>query len=607
MFETAEKAARAYNPPARPEFPMATEGDAGKRDEEGTTFEGTSEENTSKIPPIDPEERARVYPPVPTYSAATKEVEQRDYERMLQDFPELADAEAVARVRGGLEKERLRGVARRGWAVARKVMESKKRELQRKDAIADNLLGMVQMARENEAMQAEINRVKAQMAVFDTLRNKESFEGTDRLTKSQVAPYKGQGYERRAALATARTEDAETAEAERLRQTQRRRERETEREKRRAPWSSAVDTGPAAYYMSTGESFTARPGLPPPSSVGQRVGQQRTTDPSLPAHTRSLADKLAGSAWAGFFGSRERSMNDAVAGSIPARGVGASASRHKKDAAKTATMNDGGGNHGFHGPPPPRRPANALATAMFRRTDEVEVPADDDDDVPADHAFGHRGRRDSDGSSRAPTWERESGSGGSDREEPPALPADREAAVAKLLGEVGLHRRMNQTSEPSLSKFGPRHPSNRRDGSSSRVVVRREPLVPVLDLNALGGVGVGGDENVREPSRSFPGRNPPEGTSGGTGVGRIATKIRVVDGDDDDDSDDGDGPVPRLDLRGVMNAGGRGDAGRVEEPSSGGGNMDSNPSLRSSNKGPSRLQRTTTVRARIAADWDLDS
>ena len=343
MFETAEKAARAYNPPARPEFPMATEGDAGKRDEEGTTFEGTSEENTSKIPPIDPEERARVYPPVPTYSAATKEVEQRDYERMLQDFPELADAEAVARVRGGLEKERLRGVARRGWAVARKVMESKKRELQRKDAIADNLLGMVQMARENEAMQAEINRVKAQMAVFDTLRNKESFEGTDRLTKSQVAPYKGQGYERRAALATARTEDAETAEAERLRQTQRRRERETEREKRRAPWSSAVDTGPAAYYMSTGESFTARPGLPPPSSVEQRVGQQRTTDPSLPAHTRSLADKLAGSAWAGFFGSRERSMNDAVAGSIPARGVGASAARHKKDAAKTATMNDGGG------------------------------------------------------------------------------------------------------------------------------------------------------------------------------------------------------------------------------------------------------------------------
>ena len=101
MFETAEKAARAYNPPARPEFPMATgvggEGptneDAEKRDEEGTT----SEENTSKIPPIDPEERARVYPPVPTYSAATKEVEQRDYERMLEDFPELADAEAVAR------------------------------------------------------------------------------------------------------------------------------------------------------------------------------------------------------------------------------------------------------------------------------------------------------------------------------------------------------------------------------------------------------------------------------------------------------------------------------------------------------------------------------
>ena len=493
-------------------------------------------------------------------------------------------------------------------------MESKKRELQRRDAIADNLLGMVQMARENEAMQAEINRVKAQMAVFDTLRNKESFEGTDRLTKSQVAPYKGQGYERRAALATARTEDAKTAEAERLRQTQRRRERETEREKRRAPWSSAVDTGPAAYYMSTGESFTARPGLPPPSSVGQRVGQQRTTDPSLPAHTRSLADKLAGSAWAGFFGSRERSMNDAVLGSIPARGVGASAARHKKDAAKTATMNDGGGNHGFHGPPPPRRPANALATAMFRRTDEVEVPADDDD-VPADHAFGHRGRRDSDGSSRAPTWERESGSGGSDREEPPALPADREAAVAKLLGEVGLTRRMdpnfglNKTSEPSLSKFGPRHPSNRQGaGSSSRVVVRREPLVPVLDLNALGGVGVGGDENVREPSRSFPGRNPPEGTSGVTEKRRdLATKIRVVDGDDDDDESDRDGPVPKLDLRGVMNAGGHGDAGRVEEPSGGGWNMDLNPSLRSSNKGPSRLQRTTTVRARIAADWDLDS
>jgi len=504
-------------------------------------------------------------------------------------------------VRGGLEKERLRGVARRGWAVARKVMESKKRELQRKDAIADNLLGMVQMARENEAMQAEINRVKAQMAVFDTLRNKESFEGTDRLTKSQVAPYKGQGYDRRAALATARNADAETAEAERLRQTQRRHERETEREKRRAPWSSAVDTGPAAYYMSTGESFTARPGLPPPS-VGQCVGQQRTTDPILPAHTRSLADKLAGSAWAGFYGRRERSMNDAVLGSIPARGVGASASRHKKDAAKTATMNDGGGNHGFHGPPPPRRPAKALATAMFRRTDEVEVEVEDG--VPADHAFGHRGRRDSDGSSQAPTWERESGSGGSDLE-PPRLPADREAAVAKLLGEVGLHRRINQTSEPSLSKFGPRHPSNRQGaGSSSRVVVRREPLVPVLDLNAVGG-GVGGDENARDPSRSFPGRNPPEGTSGETGVGRIATKIRVVDGDDDDDDSDGNRPVPRLDLRGVMNAGGHGDAGRVAEPN---GGSDLNPSLRSSNtKGPSRLQRTTTVRARIAADWDLDS
>ena len=607
MFETTEKAARAYNPPARPEFPMAagvdvedptTEGDAEKGDEEGTT----SEENTSKIPPIDPEERARVYPPVPTYSAATKEVEQRDYERMLQDFPELADAEAVARVRGGLEKERLRGVARRGWAVARKVMESKKRELQRKDAIADNLLGMVQMARENEAMQAEINRVKAQMAVFDTLRNKESFEGTDRLTKSQVAPYKGQGYERRAALATARNADAKTAEAERLRREQRRRERETEREKRRAPWSSAVDTGPAAYYMSAGESFTARPGLPPPS-VGQCVGQQRATDPGLPAHTRSLADKLAGSAWAGFYGRRERSMNDAVLGSIPARGVGASAARHKKDAAKTVTMNDGG-NHGFHGPPPPRRPAKALATAMFRRTNEVEV--DEEDEVPADHAFGHRGRRDSDGSSQAPTWERESGSGGSDLE-PPRLPADREAAVAKLLGEVGPTRiGTSSTANPSLSKFGPRHPSNRQGGgSSTRVVVRREPLVLVLDLNALGG-GVGGDENAREPSRSFPGRNPPEGTSGETEKRRdLATKIRVVDGDDDDNSD-GDGPVPRLNLRGVMSAGGQGDAGRVAEPS-GGDSNGLNPSLRSANKGPSRLQRTTTVRARIAADWDLDS
>ena len=55
-----------------------------------------------------------------------------------------------------------------------------------------------------------------------------------------------------------------------------------------------------------------------------------------------------------------------------------------------------------------------------------------------------------------------------------------------------------------------------------------------------------------------------------------------------------------------MSAGGHGDAGRVAEPS-GGDSNGLNPSLRSANKGPSRLQRTTTVRARIAADWDLDS
>lgn len=78
------------------------------------------------------------------------------------------------------------------------------------------------------------------------------------------------------------------------------------------------------------------------------------------------------------------------------------------------------------------------------------------------------------------------------------------------------------------------------------------------------------------------------------------TRIPVADVDDDDEGFDDDGPVPRLDLRGLTKTAGRN--GRAREDR----NQIQNENQNENAARPSRLRRTTTVRARIAADWDTD-
>ena len=78
------------------------------------------------------------------------------------------------------------------------------------------------------------------------------------------------------------------------------------------------------------------------------------------------------------------------------------------------------------------------------------------------------------------------------------------------------------------------------------------------------------------------------------------TRIPVADVDDDDEGFDDDGPVPRLDLRGLTKTAGRN--GRVAFDVA----AETKTKRNSKPARPSRLRRTTTVRARIAADWDTD-
>ena len=577
MFETAEKAARAFNPPAAPEFPMA-----GAKASAGATRPGppSAAEDlgytapTSAPPAPDPAERARIHPPVPTYSTAQKEVEQADYEQTLEDFPELADAEYMARERAEYEKTRLRGAARRGWTVARRVMDEKRRELARKDALADDLLGMVAMARENEAMSAEIARIKAQMAVFESLRNTDrgAHEGPGRLTSTAVAPYRRQGYERRAALAEERAREASNeAEAKKARES-RRNTRELERTRRRAPWSCAADAGPATRYM----------GVTRGGAVGGAV------DPNLPEGAAKLAEKLAGSAWSGFYRRRERAIVESIAGSNPARGVGASAATHAKARAKALERGAAGGEptHVFHGPPPPPRPAAAVAGAMFKKNNTPPPPRAGLE--PPTSASP----------SEAPTWERE--------DEPPPLPPEREAQIARLPGD-GVGR------EPSLSKYGPRHPSRGRgdEKSAPRAAHQtRAPLVPALDLNAIDGRSSrGGTSPDAAGNAGSDGETFETFATPGKAKAR-RTRIPVADVDDDEGSDD-DRPVPRLDLRGLTKTAGSASGVRSTSipsiPNRGNENQQNQKNQNDEYATrPSRLRRTTTTRARIAADWDAD-
>ena len=598
MFETAEKAARAFNPPAAPEFPMAgAKGVAGAhRPGPPSAAEELEYPAPPSAPPLappsaptsappapDPAERARIHPPVPTYSAAQKEVEQAEYERTLEDFPELADAEHVARERAEYEKTRLRGAARRGWAVARRVMDEKRRELARKDALADDLLGMVAMARENETMAAEIARIKAQMAVFESLRNTDrgAHEGPGRLTSTVVAPYRRQGYERRAALARERREESSRAAEIKKAKDSRRSDRELERTRRRAPWSCAADAGPAARYMSAG------------GAAGGADGG--AVDPNLPAGAAKLAEKLAGSTWSGFYRRRERAIVEAVEGSNPARGVGASAATHAKARADLLDRGAAGGEptHVFHGPPPPPRPAAAVAGALFK--------------PPPPRGAGFEPPT-SASPSEAPTWEREEDdarAGGHPEDEPPPLPPEREAQIARLPDDAGV-------KEPSLSKYGPRHSARGRKVGTLPVPVpardgprARAPLVPALDLNVIDGSRRGGTSpddggdagSDRETSPASPGKTEK--------LNR--TRIPIADVDDDDEGFDDDGPVPRLDLRGLTKTpGGASGVPSTSPPKPKPKRGDQNQIQNQNAARPSRLSRTTTVRARIAADWDTD-
>ena len=87
-----------------------------------------------------------------------------------------------------------------------------------------------------------------------------------------------------------------------------------------------------------------------------------TTEPS--AGARKLAEKLAGSTGAGFTDVAS-APSSAVAGSNPARGVGASAATHARARAAALDVGAAGGTptHVFHGPPPPPRPARRASPA----------------------------------------------------------------------------------------------------------------------------------------------------------------------------------------------------------------------------------------------------
>ena len=193
----------------------------------------------------------------------------------------------------------------------------------------------------------------------------------------------------------------------------------------------------------------------------------------------------------------------------------------------------------------------------------------------------------------APTWEREDdddGRVGHREDEPPPLPPEREAQIARLLNDAG-----GKEKEPSLSKFGPRHPARGRKVGTLPVPVparddprTRAPLVPALDLNVIDG----------RSSRG--GTSPDDGGDAGldretSSPGNI-TRTRIPVADVDDEGFDDDGPVPRLDLRGLTKTAGRN--GQARE--------DRNQNQNENAARPSRLRRTTTVRARIAADWDTD-
>ena len=74
------------------------------------------------------------------------------------------------------------------------------------------------------------------------------------MTSTAVAPYRRQGYERRAALAEERRKEALNAAAAKKAKESRQSDRELERTRRRAPWSCAADAGPAARYTHSAAS-----------------------------------------------------------------------------------------------------------------------------------------------------------------------------------------------------------------------------------------------------------------------------------------------------------------------------------------------------------------
>ena len=317
-------------------------------------------------------------------------------------------------------------------------------------------------------------------------------------------------------------------------------------------------------------------------------------DPNLPAGAAKLAEKLAGSTWSGFYRS-ERAIVDAVAGSNPARGVGASAATHAKARAALLDRGAAGGEptHVFHGPPPPPRPAAAVAGALFK--------------PPPPRGAGFEPPT-SASPSEAPTWEREEDdarAGGHPEDEPPPLPPEREAQIARLPDDAGV-------KEPSLSKYGPRHSARGRKVGTLPVPVpardgprARAPLVPALDLNVIDGSRRGGT-SPDDGGDAGPDRDTSPASPGKTEK-LNRTRIPIADVDDDDEGFDDDGPVPRLDLRGLTKTpGGASGVPSTSPPKPKPKRGDQNQIQNQNAARPSRLSRTTTVRARIAADWDTD-
>ena len=227
------------------------------------------------------------------------------------------------------------------------------------------------------------------------------------MTGTVVAPYR-RGDERRAALAGTKRRVVAGG-GDKKGEDSRRSDRELGNG-RRAPWSCAADAGPAARYMAAG------------GAVGGAAGgaDGGAVDPNLPVGAAKLAEKLAGSTWSGFYRRRERAIVEAVAGSNPARGVGASAATHAKTRAALLDRGAAGGEptHVFHGPPPPPRPA--VAGALFKppppRGAGFEPP------TSASPSERRRGEREED----------DTRAGGHPEDEPPPLPPEREAQIARL-------------------------------------------------------------------------------------------------------------------------------------------------------------------------------